>query len=195
MSSQDSRRVRTLKRIQATAIRLAIAEGLNNITTETIAREAGISTRTFFNYYPYKEAAIMGPPPDYPAEAAERFVAGRGRLIDDLHMLIAAHLGRFVEERDLVADMLRLSETDQKLLALRQNAVLARRAQLSEMLRRRMPTIKPAMAEILAAAIVAATNTATVDWATGVREDFLEAAREHLDMILPAATMLTAKAE
>lgn len=195
MSSPDSRRVRTLKRIQATAIRLAIAEGLNNITTETIAREAGISTRTFFNYYPYKEAAIMGPPPDYPAEAAERFVAGRGRLIDDLHMLIAAHLGRFVEERDLVADMLRLSETDQKLLALRQNAVLARRAQLSEMLRRRMPTIKPAMAEILAAAIVAATNTATVDWAMGAREDFLEAAREHLDMILPAATMLTAKAE
>ncbi|RJL16301.1 TetR/AcrR family transcriptional regulator [Paracoccus siganidrum] len=195
MSSQDSRRVRTLKRIQATAIRLAIAEGLNNITTETIAREAGISTRTFFNYYPYKEAAIMGPPPDYPAEAAERFVAGRGRLIDDLHMLIAAHLGRFVEERDLVADMLRLSETDQKLLALRQNAVLARRAQLSEMLRRRMPTIKPAMAEILAAAIVAATNTATVDWAMGAREDFLEAARENLDMILPAATMLTAKAE
>lgn len=195
MSSQDSRRVRTLKRIQATAIRLAIAEGLNNITTETIAREAGISTRTFFNYYPYKEAAIMGPPPDYPAEAAERFVAGRGRLIDDLHMLIAAHLGRFVDERDLVADMLRLSETDQKLLALRQNAVLARRAQLSEMLRRRMPTIRPAMAEILAAAIVAATNTATVDWAMGAREDFLEAARENLDMILPAATMLTAKAE
>lgn len=195
MSSQDSRRVRTLKRIQATAIRLAIAEGLNNITTETIAREAGISTRTFFNYYPYKEAAIMGPPPDYPAEAAERFVAGRGRLIDDLHMLIAAHLGRFVDERDMVADMLRLSETDQKLLALRQNAVLARRAQLSEMLRRRMPTIRPAMAEILAAAIVAATNTATVDWAMGAREDFLEAARENLDMILPAATMLAAKTE
>lgn len=195
MSSQDSRRFRTLKRIQATAIRLAMAEGLNNITTETIAREAGISTRTFFNYYPYKEAAIMGPPPDYPADATECFVAGRGRLIDDLHMLIAAHLGRFVDERDLVADMLRLSETDQKLMALRQNAVLARRAQLSEMLRRRMPAIRPAMAEILAAAIVAATNTATVDWATGHREDFLEAARENLDMILPAANMLAAKAE
>lgn len=192
MTSPSPRRIRTLKRIQASAIRLALAEGLNNITTESIARDAGISTRTFFNHYPYKEAAIMGPPPDYPADATERFVSGRGRLIDDLNLLIAAHLRRFVDDREMIANMLRLSETDAKLQALRKNAVLARRAQLNQMLQRRMPHVRPVMADILASAIIAATNNATDEWAFGRREDFIELARENLELILPSAALLNA---
>ena len=191
MTVPSTRRFHTLKRIQASAIRLAMAEGLHNITTESIARDAEISTRTFFNYYPYKEAAIMGPPPDYPAEAIEQFVTSRGALIEDLHRLIAAHLRRFLDQRELVGDMLRLSDTDPKLLALRQSAVLSRRAQLAELLRRRLPDIRPVQADILAAAIVAATNTATTEWALGEQDDFLQAARSNLNQILPAASLLT----
>lgn len=190
MSPQSTRRFRTLKKIQATAVGLAISEGLSNITTEAIARAAGISTRTFFNYYPYKEAAIMGPPPDYPHDAAEAFVAGRGKLLDDLNTLITAHLSRFIHEREIIADMLRLCDTDPKLTALRQATVLARRAQMSELLRRRMPTVDPRMLDILASAIVAATNGATDDWVFRGHDDFLAIARQHLAMILPAVKLL-----
>ncbi|MCF3974501.1 TetR/AcrR family transcriptional regulator [Paracoccus salsus] len=190
MSPQTTRRFRTAKKIQAAAVALAVRDGLSNVTTEAIAREAGISTRTFFNYYPYKEAALAGPPPDYPSEAAERFVAGSGSLIDDLEQLIEAHLARFLSEREMLAHMFRLAETDAKLGALRNSAVMARRAQMRELLSRRMPRADGRMVEILAAAIIAATNAATKDWLSGERNDFIAAARHNLALILPAAEML-----
>ncbi len=186
-----TRRYRTAKKIQATAIQLAVRDGLANVTTEAIAKEAGISTRTFFNYYPYKEAAMMGPPPDYPAEASEEFVNGRAPLIEDLDRLITQHLGRFLDERELLAHILALSNTDPKLDALRNSTILSRRAQMRDLLRRRCPDTRPAQIEILAAAIVAATNAATKAWASGEVDDFIAAARENLSLILPAAEMLT----
>ena len=188
---QTTRRYRTAKKIQATAIQLAVRDGLANVTTEAIAREAGISTRTFFNYYPYKEAAMMGPPPDYPADASEQFVAGRGTLIEDLDRLITAHLTRFLDERDLLRHILALSNTDPKLDALRNSTILSRRAQMRALLWKRCPDAKPAQIEILAAAVVAATNAATKAWASGEVDDFIAAARENLTMIQSAAGLLT----
>ena len=185
-----TRRYRTAKKIQATAIQLAVRDGLANVTTEAIAKEAGISTRTFFNYYPYKEAAMMGPPPDYPADASEQFVHGQGTMIEDLDRLITVHLTRFLDERELLAHILALSNTDPKLDALRNSTILSRRAQMRDLLRRRCPDAKPAQIEILAAAIVAATNAATKDWASGEVDDFVAAARENLSLIQPAAGML-----
>jgi len=191
---QTTRRYRTAKKIQATAIQLAMRDGIGNVTTEAIAREAGISTRTFFNYYPYKEAAMMGPPPDYPAEASEQFVAGKGLLIEDLDRLITAHLSRFLDERELLVHILALSDTDPKLDALRNSTILSRRAQMRDLLRRRCPDAKPAQIEILAAAVVAATNAATKAWASGEVDDFVGAARDNLSLILPAAEMLKRRA-
>lgn len=185
-----TRRHRTAKRIQATAVRLAMRDGLGNVTTEAIAREAGISTRTFFNYYPYKEAAIMGPAPDYPAAASEEFVKGGGTLIDDLGRLVGAHLSRFLDERDMLRHILSLADTDPKLDALRNSTVLSRRAQMRDLLHRRCPDTNPAQIEILAAAIVAATNAATKAWARGEVEDFLGTASKNLALIQSAAAML-----
>ena len=190
MSPLETRRFKTAKKIQAAAIELAVRDGLPNVTTEAIARHAGISTRTFFNYYPYKEAALMGPPPDYPPEASDIFVAGKGRLIDDLGLLIEAHLARYLNERELIGAMLALSDKDPKLEALRNSAMLARRAQMRTLLHRRMPGSDERVIEILAAAIIAATNAATKDWVSGAREDFIAAAHENLSLILTAAEML-----
>lgn len=188
--SQMTRRYRTAKKIQAAAIDLAVRNGLANVTTEAIAREAGISTRTFFNYYPYKEAAMMGPPPDYPTDASEQFVQGRDSLIADLNRLIAAHLSRFLDEREMLVHILALSDTDPKLDALRNATMLSRRAQMRDLLRRRCPKAPSAQIEILAAAIVAATNAATKDWTSGAVDDFIAAARDNLSLIGPAADML-----
>ena len=190
MSPLETRRFKTAKKIQAAAIELAVRDGLPNVTTEAIARHAGISTRTFFNYYPYKEAALMGPPPDYPPEASEIFIAGKGRLIEDLGLLIEVHLARYLNERELIGAMLALSDKDPKLEALRNSAMLARRAQMRTLLHRRMPGSDERVIEILAAAIIAATNAATKDWVSGAREDFIAAAHENLSLILTAAEML-----
>ncbi len=58
------------------------------------------------------------------------------------------------------------------------------------LLHRRMPGSDERVIEILAAAIIAATNAATKDWVSGAREDFIAAAHENLSLILTAAEML-----
>ena len=193
MNSQLSRRYQTAKNIQSAAITLATKDGLNNITTEAIASAAGVSARTFFNYYPYKEAALMGPPPDYPENAVEAFINGNNSLLDDLRDLITAHLTRFLHEKELLAQLLKLSEQDPKLMALRNNAILARRSKMAELLQHRMPDADPRMIHILSAAIIGATNNAAQIWATGQVDDFVGAALENLAFILPAAELLNQK--
>ena len=193
MNSQFSRRYQTAKNIQAAAITLATRDGLNNITTEAIASAAGVSPRTFFNYYPYKEAALMGPPPDYPEDAVEVFINGSNSLLDDLRDLITTHLTRFLHEKELLAQLLKLSEQDPKLMALRNNAILARRSKMFELLQRRMPETDPRMVQILSSAIIRATNNATQAWASGKSDDFVAEAMENLALILPAAQLLNQK--
>lgn len=61
-----------------TAARLATAQkGLNGFTIEQLCEEVGISRRTFFNYFPSKEDAIVGHLLDeFPADAMATFLAG-----------------------------------------------------------------------------------------------------------------------
>ena len=86
--------------------------------------------------------------------------------------------------------MLALSDSDAKLEALRNSAMLARRAQMRGLLHRRLPGSDERVIEILAAAIIAATNAATKDWVAGTRNDFIASAHENLSLILTAAEML-----
>jgi AcrR family transcriptional regulator len=75
-----------LRERKRAATRLAIAEaarlltarrGVNGFTVEEVCERAGISRRTFFNYFPTKEDAILGHPGDHiPEELARAFVSG-----------------------------------------------------------------------------------------------------------------------
>lgn len=67
------------------------------VTIEAICEAAGISQRTFFNYFPFKEAVFVFPPPPLPVEAVIRFIEGRGDLLADLIDLLVAqavHINR-----------------------------------------------------------------------------------------------------
>lgn len=190
MNRPSKRRQETALRIQAAAIRLALQEGMANLTTEAIAREAGVSPRTFFNYFPYKEAAIAGPPKDYPREALDAFVAGTGALSDDLAILIRAHLTRFVDQRDQIAASVELGKTDAKLAAIQQTALMERHSVMEQMLQRRLGDQDGRLAAILAAAIVSATRHAALDWAAGGTEDLVGRALENINLIVAAGKLL-----
>ncbi|MFD7658635.1 TetR family transcriptional regulator [Actinosynnema sp. NPDC059797] len=41
------------------ALRLCVAHGLDGVTVEQVANEAGVSLRTFFNYFSSKEEAVV----------------------------------------------------------------------------------------------------------------------------------------
>lgn len=50
--------------IHHAALTLVTERGLDHVTTDEIAARADVSARTFFNYFPTKDAAVLGMPPD-----------------------------------------------------------------------------------------------------------------------------------
>lgn len=74
---RQRKRAATRGAITATARALTAERGLNGYTVEEVCEAAGISRRTFFNYFPTKEDAIIGhSEDDIPAEVIDEFVAG-----------------------------------------------------------------------------------------------------------------------
>lgn len=187
----QSRRFRMAKNIQITAVNLAVEKGLQNITTEEISLAAGISPRTFFNYYPYKEAAIFGPSVSYPEKAAKALAQSKDvNLLKALITFISAHLNRYKNDRDLIKNLLHISEGEPKLKALINNQILFRRDELTEILALRLPDASSGTLHILSSAVIAATNYATQKWAEGEESELHELAEYYIAQIFPAAELL-----
>ena len=74
---RERKRAATRAAITAAARALTAERGLNGYTVEEVCERADISRRTFFNYFPTKEDAILGHIDDgIPADVLEEFVAG-----------------------------------------------------------------------------------------------------------------------
>jgi len=121
MGLRERRRRQTSADIRDAAVRLALARGFDKVTIDEICAEAGISTRTFFNYFPNKESAIAYGPSDLPAELAEDFVAAGAApyrvVLAQLITLAAHHLRDMPPMREQAAGMLELAKTTPAVLA------------------------------------------------------------------------------
>jgi AcrR family transcriptional regulator len=91
---RETRRRETERRIHRCAIVLTDERGLDGWTLEDLAEAADVSRRTLFNYFPGKTDAVLGGPPELPADALAAFDAGgpTGGLVDDLAALATAVL-------------------------------------------------------------------------------------------------------
>ena len=112
---RDRRRRQTARDIQLAALRLSIRHGYGSVTTEAIATEAGISPRTFFNYYNNKQAAIVGEPPVLSADENLWIVTSQNPLIDDLVVVLSRMLQKDHPDRDLIRMIRTLSESSPEL--------------------------------------------------------------------------------
>ncbi|MFC7447929.1 TetR family transcriptional regulator [Rhodococcus daqingensis] len=56
---RDRKKAATRQALSDAAVRLARTLGVDGVTADAIASEAGVSTRTFHNYFPSKEEAIL----------------------------------------------------------------------------------------------------------------------------------------
>jgi AcrR family transcriptional regulator len=73
---RERKRAATRSAITAAARSLTAEHGLNGYTVEEVCERAAISRRTFFNYFPTKEDAIIGhADDDIPADVIAEFVA------------------------------------------------------------------------------------------------------------------------
>lgn len=60
LSLRERRREQTWRALHEAALKRVREHGMRGTTVEEIAQEAGVSPRTFFNYFPSKEDAVLG---------------------------------------------------------------------------------------------------------------------------------------
>lgn len=84
-SLRDLRKRETIRSLTDIARRLTIEHGFSGFTVEDVCTEAGVSRRTFFNYFESKENAVFGFTEIDPRLLAldDEFVASDGDLLDD----------------------------------------------------------------------------------------------------------------
>ena len=90
-SLRERHKDETWAAIHEAASAAALEGGLATATVEAIAERAGISRRTFFNYFPTKEDAILGlREPALAEDAVAAFRASDRSLVGDAARLMAA---------------------------------------------------------------------------------------------------------
>jgi AcrR family transcriptional regulator len=116
-SLRDQRRRETADRITQCARVLTDERGIDGFTMDDLADAAGVSRRTLFNYYPGKDAAVLGQHHDIPEDLVTTFCEGgpSGDLIEDLRVLVHARLESADIEREELALMRRIMHDNPRL--------------------------------------------------------------------------------
>jgi AcrR family transcriptional regulator len=93
---RETKKAQTREAIAAAAMGLFVEKGFDHVTVAEVARAAGVSEKTVFNYFPTKEDIFFDEVPER-LEALSDAVRGRGSeqsLLDAMHELHAEQCGR-----------------------------------------------------------------------------------------------------
>lgn len=97
---RERQRIALRAEIQQAALRLFAAQGFDNVTTEAIAEEVGISPSTFFRHVPSKEHLLLGATQRGRAQIVANFRARPPHedIADSLAAAILTRTSQFVDD-------------------------------------------------------------------------------------------------
>lgn len=138
---RERKRRATRLAIQQAALSIAIEHGLSAVTVDEVSRRADVSPRTFFNYFPSKEQAILGDDPTLPqGEDVETFVAGgpSGELLADLGALLVHSAHELIDERGLIGERQQVLRANPELFSQRMASMKEFQAAVQSVVERRL---------------------------------------------------------
>ncbi|NQX16478.1 TetR family transcriptional regulator [Rathayibacter sp. VKM Ac-2857] len=116
---RDQRAAERRGELARTARELTIRHGFSGFTVEELCEEVGISRRTFFNYFPSKEYAIVGRPEEgLDDDSVAEFLTRRPgvSLLEALVALGAVHFAAIGLNADSVREFVAVADREPKLL-------------------------------------------------------------------------------
>ncbi len=141
-SLRERRRRQTTNDIHAAALRLSRERGFDKVTIEQISVEAGVSPRTFFNYFPNKESAVIFRRFDFSADLAADFIAAGPApyavVLADVIALIARQQDESPPLRDEAQDVFALARSHPGVLAAASAQLDGFREQIAELVAQRI---------------------------------------------------------
>jgi AcrR family transcriptional regulator len=99
-SLRERKKLATRRQLRQAALDLVAERGFSHVTVEEIAEAANVSPRTFFNYFPSKEAALFGADPERGAAVRARIVqeAPGEPVLDVLRMVMTSEARKVAGE-------------------------------------------------------------------------------------------------
>ncbi|MDI9915820.1 TetR/AcrR family transcriptional regulator [Rhodococcus sp. IEGM 1379] len=195
---RERKRIATRALIERTAVQLVLDLGYDAVTVERICEVCELSTRTFFNYFPTKDAAIGGIAIEVPPTAAisELLSAHRGDPLRGALAVFAEAMKIMDERPDLLVHRKQLFERhptllQQHLATFHELEDTLTRMLTHELLERpdthRLPTDTDAVDEATATVIIAGAAMRYVfrAWQNGERD------RPRSELVDPTLTLMS----
>ena len=147
---RERKRLATRRAIQHAVLTLSRENGIDHVTVEDISRLANVSPRTFFNYFPSKDAALIGDAPGMAsAEDVEVFVAAgpSSDVLADLAVLLSKSLQRTEADREIHQLRRTVMKENTYLFGMRMATLRDFEDQLQQIIERRFRADAPALAD------------------------------------------------
>lgn len=141
--------------------------GLDAVTVDMVCARAGVSPRTFFNYFPTKDDAVLGHAPwTIDADAAAVFAAGgpSGHLLDDVVALLAPVLEHPPLGRERMHRAIELAGEHPRLMAHHVAWMDQQKDRLLEVVRARLGEGSPHLADTVAGLVLVLVHSTFVRW-------------------------------
>jgi AcrR family transcriptional regulator len=195
---RERKKQATREALREAALRLAVEHGPNNVRVDDIAEAAGVSPRTYNNYFSSRDQAIVA------AVTAERevrigaAVAARPPDVRLADAVVDAIVEQYTDPGDRGRDVLLLITASPRLRDAFVGTSATMEEPLAEAIARRLPDSDEQTARVLAACVAAAVRIGLRQWlpsgtsgglvvVSGSLPDLLRAALEPLVPALDAA--------
>jgi AcrR family transcriptional regulator len=161
---RERKKEATREALRAAALRLALEHGPENVRVDDIAEAAGVSPRTYHNYFSSREHAIVAAvTADRAAQLASALAArpAEGGLGDTV---VDAVVGLYIDSSAQTRDTLLMITTSPALRACYVDTVTTIDGPLAEAITARCPGVDELTAQVLAAGVGAAARVALQRW-------------------------------